>query len=175
MKFIIINGPCGVGKSTLGQGIHESIPLSVFVDIDEVRRSISDYREYRTESGFLAFELALGIAERAMENGSTVIIDKIRFDYPQAPKDYLQEFITLANKYDAQTFEFILRADKEIVLDRITMRGLDKNSLLTMDRAEQFCDEIEKFIPQRTSAVIIDTTYTTSEEVFKSAWKIINQ
>jgi len=163
-----------VGKSTLSKMLHEKMSLSVFVDVDEVRRSISDYKKHRKESRFLAFELSLGIAERAMNSGSTVIIDKVMFNYPQAPKDYLQEFMKLATKYDVPTFEFILHANKDVILDQIKNRGLDEKSLLTLERAKQFCDEIKEFIPQRKNATIINTTHSTPKEVFKIVWKTLS-
>lgn len=33
-KLIIMNGPCGIGKSTAAKHLHESMPLSYLVEID---------------------------------------------------------------------------------------------------------------------------------------------
>jgi predicted kinase len=175
MKLIFINGPCGVGKSTLAHNIHNQLSMSVRIDIDEIRRLIADYREHRQASGLLAFELAFGMIESALKNGCDVIIDKIMFNYSKSPKNYLQEFQELAKKYQAEFLEFILKADKKVIVDRVIKRGLDKKSLLTMDRVEEFCDEIDNFIPQRKKAKLIETTNLTEIEVFEKVWKIINK
>jgi deoxyadenosine/deoxycytidine kinase len=53
MKLIILNGPCGVGKSTVAQKLHEVIPLSFLLDIDAQRRFISKHREFKEESAML--------------------------------------------------------------------------------------------------------------------------
>ena len=63
MKLILLNGPSGVGKTTAAKKLHEIIPLSFLLDLDEQRQFISQFRIYPEESGSLSFDIALAIAE----------------------------------------------------------------------------------------------------------------
>jgi deoxyadenosine/deoxycytidine kinase len=63
MKIIIINGPTGIGKSTISRMVHKDLPLSFLLSIDEQRRYISHYRENRIESRDLVRNLALGVID----------------------------------------------------------------------------------------------------------------
>jgi adenylate kinase family enzyme len=45
MKLIILNGPPGIGKSTVAQKLQKELPLSFLLEIDALRRCISNYRE----------------------------------------------------------------------------------------------------------------------------------
>lgn len=80
MKLIIINGPCGIGKSTLSARLHISMPLSFLLDIDEQRKFISHYKEKRQESGKMVYDISNAILKGCLENKYDIIIDKMTLD-----------------------------------------------------------------------------------------------
>ncbi len=164
MKLILINGPAAVGKSTLAERLHKTLPLSFYIDIDLIRRSISDYRKYPVKSWELSMAAALGIAEAQLRNKNSIIIDKMIYN----KGGFIDSFINLGKKYKADTYEFILWAKKDTVIERAEKRGYRKGGLLTREKTKNFWLEIEKLIDQRKRAIVIDTDQLTEKQVFNA-------
>ena len=175
MKLIILNGPVGVGKTTLAKKLQERLPLSFFIHFDELRRHIGDYRKNADESRALTFYLAFAIAEACFKQNKDVLIDKIMYNMleKEQTKTSLTKLIEIAKKHGATIHEFIIWADKETVLKRLEDRGYREGGLLTPEKAEMFWEEMDKFKDERSGAEIIDTTKLTPDEVVKKIWKII--
>ncbi len=162
MKLIIINGPSGIGKSTLAVQLHQEIPSSFLVDIDELRRTIiPDYRERREESLRLSEVRAAEIIEEQLKSGHDVIIDKAILN-----EEVLESFVQLGNSLDAQVFEFFLFTDKETLQKRADDRGYKPGGLLTRERVGELWEKANALKEKRSDAIIIDTTNTGREEVF---------
>ena len=169
MKLIILNGPPGVGKSTVAGRLHQEIPSSVLIDVDEIRRmTMPDWRERRKESLSLAFECAADAVEDGLRGGHDVIIEKAIFDAP-----VIDSFVEIGKKYQAEVYEFLLFADKTTVLRRADERGYNPGGLLTPERAEELWEKSDKLRPERTNAFVVDTTLLTVEEVFNSVKKAL--
>ena len=162
MKLILINGPTGIGKSTVAQKIHQAHPLSFLVDIDAVRRYISGYREHKNESKQLSLFVSESIVDTYLKSGHDVIIDKVFVD-----ADIVDRFFELGKKYNANTHEFILNASKELVIKRAEERGYRENSLLTPEKVKKFWEEIQEYIKKRPQAVVIDIERLNQGEVYK--------
>src|SRR3989338_4290855 len=79
MKLIIINGPCGIGKSTLAARLHDRMPLSFLLDVDAQARFISHYREFTEERREMVHAVSLGIIEACLKINRSVIVDKMIF------------------------------------------------------------------------------------------------
>lgn len=163
MKLIIINGPPGVGKSTAAERLHQELPSSQIIDIDELRRTtMPDYRERREESLRLAHKLATVAIEENLRRGKDVIIDKA-ISY----SDTLDSFIDIGRKYDAEIYEFILFAEKATVQKRAEERGFKPGSMLTPEKVVELWEKADTLRNERSSAITIDTTHLTSEEVLQ--------
>lgn len=162
MKLILINGPTGIGKSTIAQKIHQSLPLSFLLDIDAQRRYISGYREYRGESLDLVIKLSLAIVENYLQSKHDVVIDKVLTDVEVA-----ERFLELGRKYDATVFEFVLNADKETLVARAEERGYKEGGMLTPEKVPEFWDRIQNYIKERPQAIIVDTKNVNIEETFE--------
>ncbi|MBI2025369.1 ATP-binding protein [Candidatus Kaiserbacteria bacterium] len=166
MKLIILNGSSGVGKSTVAERLHLQMPSSVLIDIDELRRTIPNYREKREESLRLAYEYADNAIEDGLKAGSDVIIDKAILQ-----PEVLDTFVALAHKYDAKVVEFLLFAEKENVQKRAEDRGFKAGGMLTPEKVVELWEKADAFRRQRTDAIIIDTTHISPEEVFSMVSK----
>ena len=152
MKLILINGPTGIGKSTIAGKLHQLLPLSFLLDIDAQRRYISGYKEHRKESGDLVLKLSLAMVENYLQSGHDVIIDKV-FTDPQVT----DKFFELGKKYNATIFEFVLNADKETLIARANERGYRDGSMLTPEKVPEFWDAMQNYIKERPEAVVVDT------------------
>ena len=162
LKLIIINGPAGVGKSTVSARIHTVLQDSLIIDIDELRRQIPDYRENREASLKLSYEHAFHVIEKNLQQEKSVIIDKAIFD-----TRILDSFIELGKKYNAQTFEFLLFADKETLLKRAAERGYRPGSLLTSEKVAEMWGKADTLRKERLGIICIDTTTAGAEAVFQ--------
>jgi shikimate kinase len=49
MKIIIINGPTGIGKSTISRMVHQDLPLSLFVFLQYLIKRKSSHKVYEFE------------------------------------------------------------------------------------------------------------------------------
>jgi predicted kinase len=169
MKLIILNGPPGVGKSTIAVRLHQELPSSVLIDVDELRRSIPDYKERRQESLLLAYEKTAEAIGDLLKRGQSVIIDK-----SISQSDTLDSLIEVGKRYDAEIYEFLLFADKSTVQARADERGYRPGSLLTRERVGEQWDKADMLRKERPEAIVIDTAHASVEDVLSTIAKKIN-
>jgi predicted kinase len=160
MNLIILNGPSGVGKSTISNKLQPNIPNSIVLDIDELRRSIPNYKENRKESLSLSYKMAAEQIEISLKNGQTVIVDKTI-----SQSDTLETFIAVGKANNAEIFEFILFADKETIQKRADERGYIPGSLLTPKKVGELWEKANALRMERSTAIDISTENKTIEEV----------
>lgn len=153
MSLIIINGPCGVGKSTIAQKLHESMPLSYLLDVDAVSRNISGYRKYKEERWELTQAVVVATLEAVLSTGRDCIVEKMIY----APET-LDRYRKIAKRYGANVKEFILWATKSAVMKRAHERGWRDESLLTPEKCELFWEKINDLKNTRKKAIVIDTS-----------------
>ena len=161
MKLILINGPTGIGKSTVAQKIHQAYPLSFLVDIDALRRYISGYRENKDESKQLSLLVSESIVETYLKSGHDVILDKVFTD-----PEIVDRFIELGKKYNAEVSECILNASRGLVIQRAEERGFRENGLLTPEKVVKFWEGIQEYIKKRPRAIVVDVETMSQEEVY---------
>lgn len=162
MKLILINGPTGIGKSTIAQKLQHVLPLSFLLDIDAQRRYISGYKEHRDESLDLVMKLSYAVIETALQNGRDVVIDKVLTD-----AEVSERFLELGRKYGAVVYEFVLNADKETLIARANERGFIEGSMLTPEKVPEFWDRIQNYIEKRPYAIVVDTKRISADDTFE--------
>lgn len=167
MRLILLNGPWGVGKSTAARLLHTSLPGSFYLELDAIRRSISGYERDRQKSFFFSLDLAEGIMERCFADGRDVIVDKMFF----AP-EVLDRIIAAATEHGAKAYEIILWSDNRTLLTRGAERGYS-GGLFSIEKAQRSWDLIERLIPQRPQATVLDTSALSREEVLAAIQRIV--
>ncbi|MEK7620472.1 MAG: AAA family ATPase [Patescibacteria group bacterium] len=169
MKLIIINGPCGIGKSTTAKNLHESMPLSYLVDVDAIGRNISHYREYQEERWELREAVAFATVDAVLSVGRDVIVEKMIFG-----EDVLNKYQEIGERYGADIVEIILWASKEFVMRRADDRGWREDGLLTPKKCENFWEKMDEVKNKRSDAVIVDVTDMDQNGVLAAVKKIVD-
>lgn len=170
MKLIIINGPSGVGKSTLTKMLHQEMPKSFLLDMDAMRRYMNGYREFADESRALSYAICHGIVRTCLERGHDVILDRLMLT-----SEVIDPFRSIANELGAEIHEFILWAPKDVCFGRASERqnAWSKGGLLTPEKCMLFWDKMNVFKDERPEATIVDVDGLSPEEVLKKIQSMI--
>ena len=169
MKLIILNGPAGVGKSTLARRLHEDAPMSLLLNIDNWRKQISHWRENRRESQVLSYKTATVAIGAHLEESYDVIVDKAILNDDST----LDALVGVGRKHNAQIYELVLTAEKEVIARRAFERGFDPNGLLNAEMVEKLLELSQELQKTRPEARVIDTTHLTPDEVYEIVREII--
>jgi len=117
-RLIILNGPLGIGKSTLAKRYAKDHPLTLVLDIDEVWAMLSNWREEKELSAPLSKKMALEMARVTLKAGHDVIVPQIL-----QTSELADSFEKLSKDCGAQYYEILLIVDKEESLRRFIDRG----------------------------------------------------
>ena len=117
-KLIILNGPLGIGKSTLAKHYAGEHPLTLMLDIDNVWAMISHWREEKDISAPLSKTMALAMARINLEAGNDVVVPQIIQTH-----ELSNSFKELAGSCGADFYEILLSVDKDESIRRFILRG----------------------------------------------------
>jgi predicted kinase len=105
-RLIVLNGPPGIGKSTIARRYLEDHPLTLCLEQDVVRGLLGGWPTRETESGTLARELCLCMARTHLLAGYDVVVPQF-----VAIPAYLDRLADLAREVKAEHDEFVLLDD----------------------------------------------------------------
>ena len=112
-KLIVLNGPLGIGKSTLAEKYADNHPLTLKLDIDNIWSTISHWREQKEISGPLSKRIALSMARIVLNDGHDVIVPQIL-----QTEELANRFQELAIECNADYYEVLLSVSKDEAIRR---------------------------------------------------------
>lgn len=129
----IISGPCGVGKSTLAKELARTVKKSALIKGDDF---LSMYEEGSAppweENLSIMWKSMLSITQTLIQHDYNVIIDIV-------VEDELEWFCKHFTHLDLRIKYVVLRADENILIDRLNKRGdqfLIDRSLFLLNQLE---------------------------------------
>jgi predicted kinase len=122
-KVIIINGPSGVGKSTISHIISRDIKKGVHIDVDILRHLVANHRLTHAQV-HLAYRNAAALANNFINHGYTVIVDGV---FPNG--NDLALFCRTLKNPRASIYVFTLSGELPVLQQREAMKmGSDSYS-----------------------------------------------
>lgn len=117
-KLIILNGSLGIGKSTLASRFAEEHPLTLRLDIDDIRTYISHWREEDEESSVSSKQMAIAMIKVHLSLGHDVVVPQI-----VQKTEFFEQFEQAAKEAGADFIEVLLLVDKDEAIKRFKERN----------------------------------------------------
>lgn len=133
-RLILLNGAPGSGKTTLARRFAEDHPLTLVLDVDQVRGMLGRWLDQPMESGLLARELAVAMASSQLRAGHDVVVPQYL-----GRLDFVETLDGLAVDAGAEFVEIALVSDRDDVVRRFERRSED-----SADPAHQEAAELQR-------------------------------
>jgi predicted kinase len=130
-RLVLINGAPGSGKSTLARRYADDHPLTLVLDIDQVRGMLGRWMDASADAGRLARGMAVAMARVHLESGHDVVVPQFL-----GRLDLVQRLQQLCEDTATDFIEVALLSSPQDAADRFTRRSAQPDSAEHRDAAE---------------------------------------
>jgi predicted kinase len=159
-RLVLLNGPPGVGKSTLARRYAHGHPLTLALEIDGIRAMIGAWLDEPHASGLAARRIALAGAAAHLGEGHDVIVPQLL-----TRREFVDELRATAERAGASFHELALMDDRDAVLRRAAGRvepaGGFSARALAERQGSSLADAYDRFaeaLAERPDAVVVDAS-----------------
>lgn len=114
--LVLVNGPPGVGKSTVARRLVAERELALLVEIDQLRTSLGRWTSVE-RSKDVARDLAVTLVHAHLGAGFDVVVPQFL-----ARRDYVRRLAGAASTYATPFAHVVLTADPQVVVERFERR-----------------------------------------------------
>jgi predicted kinase len=129
-RLVVLNGPPGVGKSTLARRYADDHPLTVNLDLDSIRRLLGGWSADVARAGLLARSLSLAMAREHLSAGYDVVVPQYL-----GRTEFLEQLEQVASASGAEFHEFVLTDNRDEVVRRFNRRSVTSGEPAHVDAA----------------------------------------
>jgi predicted ABC-type ATPase len=180
-RLILLNGPPGIGKSTLAQLYADDHPGVLNLDIDRVRALIGGWLGRFAETGEIVRPIAVSMAATHLRGGRDVIMPQFLGQLTE-----IERIETVARDSDAVFCEVVLMDTKERSVERFNRRG--KNGELPWHRQVQqivergggqaflarMHDQLTAVLAARPDAIVVRSAPGAIQQTYEALTAILN-
>lgn len=177
--LILLNGPPGVGKSTIARRLHDDRPLSLLVDFDELWLLIGDW-QHNDKAQELAIAAGLAMARVHLQAGYDVVASQWA-----VAQDFFEAIDAMVGETSAACHEIVLTGHPERVAARFRQRRAERTLVGENDVSTNIPDDrIDEVIARATKELTgiaaarpdttvistdgdVDSTYMRVQEVLR--------
>jgi hypothetical protein len=166
-----LNGPPGIGKSTLSALYADRHPGTLNLDIDNLHPLVGGWREQTDLTHHILRPVALAMASTHLAGGRDVVLPQFL-----GRLDAILAFEQVALAQDAQFREIVLLDERAESIDRFHRRlddspwGVHNRELVTQQGGQallaEMYDRLLEVLPLRTSAVVIRSDVDAVESTY---------
>lgn len=169
--LILLNGPPGIGKSTLSARYAERHPGTLNLDIDQLHRLVGGWRNTDGSTHDILRPVALAMADAHLAGGRDVVVPQYLASAAQ-----IDAFWQVADRRQARFVEVVLLADRVESLARFERRddldewGAHNRQVVAAHGGSAFLvqlyDQLEALVPTRPRAVVIRSAAGEVEQTY---------
>lgn len=167
--LVHLNGPPGVGKSTLSALRADRNPGTLNLDVDALHLLIGGWRDPRTDTWRLVWPLVHAMTAAHLDGGHDVVLPQYH-----ARPDEVAVLEDLARAHGAAFREVVLLADRDTTVARFDRRGRETDDpwirhhhgLLGADRLGTMHDDLLALVGLLPDAVVVPSAEGAVEETY---------
>jgi len=174
-KVILLNGPAGVGKTTISKKYIDENPLSISIEGDKIIGMMGQWRKNEEVARQLVFEHTKSLLETHLKSGYDVVLPYLLIDATHAT-----EFELIAKNNGAEFFEIVLLVEKEDATKRLLERGTwgeEGSKVLTEEHKsdiEALYDKMLEELNKRPNTIKLDVIKGDIDATYASFLKTVS-
>jgi predicted kinase len=170
VRLVVLNGPPGIGKSTLADRYVGQHPLALCLDIDGIRRQLGGWDTDEQASGRLARDLAVAMARVHLLAGHDVVVPQYL-----GRVALLERLEALATEVGASFHDVMLMDSREAAVARFAARASDPVwathhgeavRMVGTEGVGPLYDRLAAVLAARPATVVLESRFGDADETF---------
>ncbi|MFI0467680.1 AAA family ATPase [Saccharopolyspora sp. 5N102] len=179
-RLIHLNGPPGIGKSTLARRYVDDHVGVLNLDIDQLRGLIGGWRDRFAETGEIVRPMALSMAGTHLRSGRDIIMPQFLGRLSE-----IERFAAVAHDNGAEFCEIVLMDTKERSAERFARRGEDDDPWHRLvkeivdreggpSRLAAMYDQLADVLGRRPAAIVVTSVAGEVEQTYEALVAVLS-